>query len=149
VLARAAALQRGAVEASESFSETHLYFVSLVETASATLDDVRRIVGRERSLDSDTLRRQLSQEVMGLDDGGEWEWAFGLIEKYGLVPARGMRETASSKDTKAMRVDLHERFARAARAIAHVRAPTAGSASRRCATSCASWSPTWAPRRGT
>jgi len=117
VLARAAALQRGAVEAGESFSETHLYFVSLVETASATLDDVRRIVLRERSLDSDTLRHQLSQEVMGLDDGGEWEWAFGLVEKYGLVPARAMRETASSKDTKAMRVDLHERFARAARAI--------------------------------
>ena len=117
VLARAAALRGGAIAASETFSETHLYFVSLVETASATLDDVHRIVGRKDSLDGDTLRHQLSQEVMGLDDGGEWEWAFNLIEKYGLVPARGMPETASSRDTKAMRVDLHERFARAARAI--------------------------------
>jgi bleomycin hydrolase len=117
VLARAAAIKRGSIAGTESFSETHLYFFNLLEQASATLDDVRRIAERKDSLDGDTLRRSLSQEVMGLADGGEWEWAFGLIEKYGLVPSRSMPETASSKATKALGVDLHERFARAARSI--------------------------------
>ena len=117
VLARAAALQRGSITAGESFSETHLYFFNLLEKASETLDDVRRIVERKDSLDGETLRRGLSQEVMGLADGGEWEWAFNLIEKYGLVPSHQMRATASAKATRALGVDLHERFARAARAI--------------------------------
>ncbi len=117
VLARAAALKRGTIAEGESFSETHLYFFNLLEQASATLEDVRTIAERKESLDGDTLRQRLSQEVMGLADGGEWEWAFNLIEKYGLVPAPRMPETASSKATKALGVDLHERFARAARAI--------------------------------
>jgi bleomycin hydrolase len=56
---------------------------------------------------------------MGLSDGGEWEWAFNLIERYGLVPAGRMPATASSKNTQALTVDLHERLARATRAIAH------------------------------
>ncbi|HKZ31129.1 MAG TPA: C1 family peptidase [Vicinamibacteria bacterium] len=117
VLARAAAIKRGSITGTESFSETHLYFFNLLEQASATLDDVRLIAERKDSLDGDTLRQRLSQEVMGLADGGEWEWAFNLIEKYGLVPSQRMPETASSKATKALGVDLHERFARAARAI--------------------------------
>jgi len=117
VLARAAALKRGTLGSRESLSETYLYFVNLVEQASATLDHVRRVVERRDSLDGDTLRLHLSQEVMGLADGGEWEWAFNLIEKYGLVPSRYMPETASSRATRALGVDLHERFARAARAI--------------------------------
>ena len=117
VLARAAALKSGGITGQESFSETYLYFFNLLEKARETLDDVRRIAEREESLDGDTLRRDLSQEVMGLADGGEWEWAFDLIEKYGLVPSNRMPETASSKATMALGVDLHERFARAARAI--------------------------------
>jgi bleomycin hydrolase len=117
VLARAAALNRGTIAGKESFSETHLYFFNLLEQASATLDDVRRIAERKDSLDGDTLRQGLSQEVMGLADGGEWEWAFNLIEKYGLVPSHRMPETASSRATRALGVDLHERFARAVRAI--------------------------------
>ena len=117
VLARAAALRRGRITENESFSENYLYFFNLLEQARATLDDVRRLAARKDSLAGDTLRRSLSGEVMGLGDGGEWEWAFALIEKYGLVPARYMPETASSKQTRALAVDLHECFARAARAM--------------------------------
>jgi bleomycin hydrolase len=117
VLARSAALRGGRIAESESFSETYLYFFDLLEKARVTLDDVCRIAGRKESLDAETLRRGLSQEVIGVGDGGEWEWAFNLIEKHGLVPARLMPETASSKETQALRVDLQERFARAARAI--------------------------------
>ena len=117
VLARAAALRSGRITSKQSFSETYLYFFNLLEKASATLDDVYRIAERKELLAGDTLRQGLSKEVMGLADGGEWEWAFNLIEKYGLVPSHRMRETASSKGTRALGVDLHERFARAARAI--------------------------------
>ena len=68
-------------------------------------------------LDGETLRQGLKQEVMGVADGGEWEWAFNLIEKYGLVPSHRMPGTASANDTDALRVDLRERLARATRAI--------------------------------
>ena len=117
VLVRAAALRSGRIGARESFSETYLYFFNLLERASAALDGVHRITVRKDAVAGDTLRQGLSQEVMGLADGGEWEWAFNLIEKYGLVPSHRMPVTASSKVTNALGVDLHERFARAARAI--------------------------------
>jgi bleomycin hydrolase len=117
VLARTAALREGRIIANQSFSENYLYFFNLLEQASATLDDLRRIAASERRFSAATIRRRVLAEVMGLDDGGEWEWAFALIEKYGLVPARAMPETASSKRTKTLAVELHECFACAARAI--------------------------------
>ena len=117
VLASTAALREGRLGDTESFSENYLYFFNLVEQASATLDDLRRLVGSQGKLAASTLRRRALAEVMGLGDGGEWEWAFALIEKYGLVPARAMPETASSKRTKTLAVELHECFACAARAI--------------------------------
>ncbi len=122
VLVRAAAINAGTIAGTASFSETYLYFFSLLEKASASLDDLRQLAARQRRLSSDTLQRGLSSEVMGLGDGGEWEWAFNLIEKYGLVPAAAMRQTASARDTAALRSELHERLAVAARAI---RRPTA------------------------
>jgi bleomycin hydrolase len=115
VLAKTAALRSGGITHDDSFSENYLYFFNLLEQARATLADVRRLAARKASLAGDTLRRSLTGEVMGLGDGGEWEWAFALIKKYGLVPARAMPETASSRNTKALTVDLHECLARAAR----------------------------------
>jgi bleomycin hydrolase len=117
VLARTAALREGRIGAGEAFSENYLYFFNLLEQASATLEDLHRTTGGERRLAASTLRRRALAEVMGLGDGGEWEWAFALMKKYGLVPARDMPETASSKRTKALAVELHECFACAARAI--------------------------------
>ncbi len=117
VLVRTAAINAGTLADTASFSETYLYFFSLLEKASASLDDLRRLSAQQRRLASDTLQRGLSSEVMGLGDGGEWEWAFNLIEKYGLVPAAAMRQTASARDTAALRSELHERLAVAARAL--------------------------------
>lgn len=117
VLVRTAAIKAGSLAETASFSETYLYFFSLLEKASACLDDLRHLAAQQRRLASDTLQRGLSSEVMGLGDGGEWEWAFNLIEKYGLVPATAMRQTASARDTAALRAELHERLAIAARAL--------------------------------
>jgi bleomycin hydrolase len=117
VLVRAAALQKGSISAKASFSETYLYFFDLLEKARAALFRVHRMTARREPLAGDTLRQGLKHEVMGLADGGEWEWAFNLIEKYGLVPSALMPATASANDTDALRVDLHERLARATRAI--------------------------------
>jgi bleomycin hydrolase len=114
-LATTAALRSGCINSDDAFSENYLYFFNLLEQARATLFDVRHITTRKDSLGRDTLRRTLTSEVMGLGDGGEWEWAFALIKKYGLVPARTMPETASSRNTRALTVDLHECLARAAR----------------------------------
>ncbi len=118
VLVRAAALRDGHIHPNESFSETYLYFFNLLLRSSASLARIGRITARERAVGHDTLRRGLSEEVMGLADGGEWEWAFNLIETYGLVPSGHMPATASAKSTQALNVDLHERLARATRAIA-------------------------------
>jgi bleomycin hydrolase len=118
VLVRAAAIRNGRITATESFSETYLYFFNLLLRASASLARIGRITAREDAVGRDTLRRGLSREVMGLADGGEWEWAFNLIETYGLVPSGRMPETASARSTQALNVDLHERLARATRAIA-------------------------------
>ena len=117
VLVRAAALQKGCISPNESFSETYLYFFDLLEKARAALLRVHRITTSKEPIDGATLRHGLKQEVMGLVDGGEWEWAFNLIEKYGLVPSRRMAATASSNDTTALRVDLRECLARATRAM--------------------------------
>jgi bleomycin hydrolase len=117
VLARTAALRHGRIGANDFFSENFLYFFNLLEQASATLHDLRRIKGREPKLAASTLRSRVLTEVMGLGDGGEWEWAFALIEKYGLVPGRYMPETASSRQTRALSVELHECFGCAARTI--------------------------------
>jgi bleomycin hydrolase len=118
VLVRAAALRAGHISTRESFSETYLYFHSLLNRASASLERIGRLSAREDAVGRDALRRGLSDEVMGLSDGGEWEWAFNLIDCYGLVPAGRMPPTASSKNTQPLTVDLHERLARATRAIA-------------------------------
>jgi bleomycin hydrolase len=119
VLVRAAALRGGHISSRESFSETYLYFHNLLLRASASLERIRRLTTRGDAVGRDTLRRGLSDEVMGLSDGGEWEWAFSLIERYGLVPSSRMPATASAKDTQALTVDLHERLARATRAVAN------------------------------
>ncbi len=118
VLVRAAALRDKRISSTESFSETYLYFFNLLLRAHASLARIGRITAREDAVGRDTLRRGLSREVMGLADGGEWEWAFNLIETYGLVPSGRMPVTASAKSTQALNVDLHERLARATRAIA-------------------------------
>ena len=118
VLVRAAALRGGHISSSQSFSDTYLYFHNLLLRASASLERIGRLTAREDVVGRDTLRRGLSDEVMGLADGGEWEWAFTLIERYGLVPSSRMPATASSKNTQALTVDLHERLACATRAIA-------------------------------
>ncbi len=118
VLVRAAALHDGRISPTESFSETYLYFFNLLLRASASLARIRRITAREDAIGRDRLRRGLSYEVMGLADGGEWEWAFNLIETYGLAPSGHMPETASSRSTQSLTVDLHECLARATRAIA-------------------------------
>jgi bleomycin hydrolase len=117
VLVRAAALRGGRIAAEESFSETYLYFFNLLLRAGASLARIGRLTAREDAVRGDTLRRGLSGEVMGLADGGEWEWAFNLIETYGLVPSGRMPGTASARNTHALNVDLHECLARAARAI--------------------------------
>src|SRR4051812_44605840 len=93
VLVRAAALRGGHISSRESFSETYLYFHNLLNRASASLDRVGRLTAREDAVGRDALRRGLSDEVMGLSDGGEWEWAFNLIDCYGLVPASRMPPT--------------------------------------------------------
>ena len=111
VLVRAAALQKGCISPTESFSETYLYFFDLLEKARAALLRVHRITTSKEPVDGATLRHGLKQEVMGLVDGGEWEWAFNLIEKYGLVPARRM-PPQPTRTMRPLRVDLRECLAR-------------------------------------
>jgi bleomycin hydrolase len=117
VVARAFGLRAGALKPHEHLSETFLHFFNMAEKADAALAHMGRAIGRREPLDDDTLRRELARRVSGLADGGEWEWALELVDKYGLCPAAHMPETAASRHTAELLVELHERLGRAARAM--------------------------------
>jgi bleomycin hydrolase len=114
VLAHSLALRNGVLGKGEGFSEVYLYFFSLMEKARVALFRIERAHARREPLRPDTLRRDLLHDVTGLTDGGEWEGAFQLVDRYGLVPSSAMPETASTGHTAELLVELHERIARAA-----------------------------------
>ncbi|HZS38633.1 MAG TPA: C1 family peptidase [Polyangia bacterium] len=117
VVMKSLALRTRAIAREGGFSETYLHFFNMIEKTHAALCRMSAALRRREPLHPDTLRRHLEQDVSGLRDGGEWEWAFELIDKYGVVPSRRMPETASSLHTAELLVELHERLARAARAM--------------------------------
>jgi bleomycin hydrolase len=130
VLARAFALRRGAIGPDDGFSETFLHFFNLYEKAKASLRTFEHAARVSARLDGDTLRDRLRGGVSGLKDGGEWEWALFLVEKYGLCPSERMPETSSSSHSAELLVELHERLARAAHALTRKRGAAAREAVR-------------------
>ena len=55
------------------------------------------ISNRKASLNDDLLKYLLDEPI---SDGGSWNMAINIIEKYGIVPSQIMKETYNSKNTK-------------------------------------------------
>ncbi|MBN1124936.1 MAG: C1 family peptidase [Sedimentisphaerales bacterium] len=86
-------------------SQNHLAFWDKLEKANAFLE--RIIEMRDR----DCLDREMEILLRNpVPDGGWWEGAVALIEKYGVVPKDIMPETNSSESTSAMNQLLSQKL---------------------------------------
>ncbi|WP_406617192.1 C1 family peptidase [Mycoplasmopsis adleri] len=104
------------------FSENYLFFWDKLEKANTFLE----LMISNPKLDY-TDRLFCSFMEMMVSDGGYWEWAQGLIKKYGLVPKGVMDETFNSSSTGALNevlnfhlVDAANRIIQAAKAKASI-----------------------------
>lgn len=80
-----------------AFSSAYLQFWDKLEKANLYFEQVIEL------RDADRLDRewQVINEWM-VSDGGWWNYATSLMEKYGVVPATAMPETHASENTKSM-----------------------------------------------
>ncbi|MEJ4098955.1 C1 family peptidase [Corynebacterium mastitidis] len=83
------------------FSEAYLQFYDLLGKAEVFLDAIEEHLA---DLDDRRAHALLSAPV---GDGGEWNYAVHLIERYGAVPKYAMPETQSSSHTAHLRRDLN------------------------------------------
>ena len=79
------------------FSTNYLFFWDKLEKANSFLERVLLRSDRD-------LRDADFQKMMGspIDDGGYWQNCVDLVEKYGVVPASAMPETASTNSSREM-----------------------------------------------
>lgn len=86
-------------------SEKYLFFWDKIERANIFYD---RVIA--------TANRPLSDREVGFyfempdDDGGQWDMAAALVEKYGVVPVSAYPETANSEDTSALAATLNRKL---------------------------------------
>jgi bleomycin hydrolase len=84
------------------FSEAYLFFWDKLEKANYFLETV--IETRDRDIDDRELQDILEDPV---PDGGWWNYAVNLIEKYGAVPKELMPETQNSSNSRWMNKTLN------------------------------------------
>lgn len=87
------------------FSQAFGMFYDKLEKANAFLEGI--IATADRPLNDRLVRTYLEDAA---EDGGYWNMAVALIEKYGVVPKEAMPETASSKDSYEMNLYLASRL---------------------------------------
>lgn len=83
------------------FSQNFLTFYDKLEKANLFLESI--IATRTRSVDDRDVEWLLKNPM---PDGGQWNHALALIEKYGVVPSDIMPETESSSNTGQMNTIL-------------------------------------------
>lgn len=86
------------------FSYNYLFFYDKLEKANTFLENVIAILqgmpASGRDFDRDRELEFLLKSPAG--DGGQWNMAVDLVEKYGLLPLQVMPENAQSEDSRAM-----------------------------------------------
>ena len=76
------------------FSENYLAFWDKLEKANRFLDYMVELADR------DPLDREMSMLLRKpVDEGGSWDYAAALIDKYGVVPVDAMPEAANSENS--------------------------------------------------
>lgn len=79
------------------FSQNYLMFWDKFEKANYFLENILE------TLDEETDSRLVAWLLMApVNDGGQWDMFFNLVEKYGLVPKYVMPETFQSSQSRAM-----------------------------------------------
>ncbi|MDO4670377.1 MAG: C1 family peptidase [Aerococcus sp.] len=76
------------------FSKTYTIFYDKLEKSNTFLENILKTADKPTS-----DREVMAILTSGADDGGYWEFATGLLKKYGNVPAAIMPETHNSEDT--------------------------------------------------
>ncbi|MBQ5402665.1 MAG: hypothetical protein IIU16_07125, partial [Bacteroidales bacterium] len=94
--------------ASFNFSNNYCYFWDIFEKANLFLENV--IATADRDFDDRAVVTFFSAPVA---DGGVWNLFYNVVEKYGIVPASVMPETANSNNTSQMLSILSERLRKA------------------------------------
>lgn len=94
--------------ASFNFSNNYCYFWDLFEKANLFLENV--IATSDRDFDDRAVVAFFRAPVA---DGGVWNLFYNVVEKYGIVPASVMSETANSNNTSQMLSLLSERLRKA------------------------------------
>lgn len=79
------------------FSENYLFFWDKIEKSNLFLEAI--ILTKELKHSNNRVRFLFKEPFA---DGGQWNFAVALIEKYGLVPRYAMDETANTIESKAM-----------------------------------------------
>lgn len=105
------------------FSQNHALFWDKFERAHFFLRDMAACAGED--LDS-RLVQFLLADVLG--DGGQWDMAVSLFEKYGVVPKEAMPETEASSNTRPMNARLQTLLRRSALEIRELAATGATAA---------------------
>ena len=83
------------------FSQAHIHFWDKFERSNHLLEAM--IDTAERPVDDRTIHFLLSDPI---GDGGQWNMAMNLIEKYGLVPKSVYPESHTSSATRWMNMEL-------------------------------------------
>ncbi|WP_018659931.1 C1 family peptidase [Allofustis seminis] len=78
----------------DKLEKSNYFYQKMIETADKPLDD--RLV---------SFLLENPQE-----DGGQWDMAVAIVEKYGLVPQSVMPDTANSKNSSALNVYLNKKL---------------------------------------
>lgn len=94
--------------ASFNFSNNYCYFWDIFEKANLFLENV--IATADRDFDDRAVVTFFRAPVA---DGGVWNLFYNVVEKYGIVPASVMPETANSNNTIQMLSILSERLRKA------------------------------------
>ncbi len=95
------------------FSYNFLFFYDKLEKSNLFLEKMIELA--DRSLSDDRELEWWLRTPAG--DGGQWNMAVELIEKYGLVPLYAMPENVQSKESRYMNAALFRRLRKGALAI--------------------------------
>lgn len=93
-------------------SEAYLQFWDKLEKANLFLEEMIRLV--DEPIDGRAVTMWLRQPI---GDGGWWDMAVALIEKYGVIPQQCMPDTANSRATADMNDMLSRKLRRDAAAL--------------------------------
>lgn len=79
------------------FSQNYLFFYDKLEKANMFLDAMIEL--RKKDLHDREVEELINDPI---PDGGWWNYAVNLVEKYGVIPKEIMPETISSESTRRM-----------------------------------------------